>query len=92
MIYYIADTHFRDQSIFDKCKRPFKSLLDMEDVIVNNWNKRVKDDDIIYVLGVVIVLRPTGWRCTPPIVSIWFTLSQSFQAQSHRRRHTERLR
>ena len=28
MIYYIADTHFRDQSIFDKCKRPFKSLLD----------------------------------------------------------------
>ena len=54
MIYYIADTHFRDQSIFDKCKRPFKSLLDMEDVIVNNWNKRINEDDIIYVLGDIV--------------------------------------
>ena len=31
MIYYIADTHFRDQAIFDKCKRPFKTLKEMED-------------------------------------------------------------
>lgn len=51
MIYYISDIHFRDQSIFDKCRRPFKSLLDMEEVIINNWNKRVMDDDVIYVLG-----------------------------------------
>ena len=33
MIYYIADTHFRDQSIFDKCKRPYKSILDMDEVL-----------------------------------------------------------
>ena len=39
MIYYIADTHFRDQSIFDKCKRPFKSILDMDKTSINNWNK-----------------------------------------------------
>ena len=26
MIYYISDTHFKDQSIFDKCSRPFISL------------------------------------------------------------------
>lgn len=51
MIYYIADTHFRDQSIFDKCKRPFKSIEDMENIIIDNWNKRVKDDDVVYVLG-----------------------------------------
>ena len=51
MIYYISDTHFRDQKIFDKCKRPFKSLEDMERTIVTKWNARVKDDDIVYVLG-----------------------------------------
>ena len=51
MIYYIADTHLRDQAIFDKCKRPFKSLNEMENAIMNNWNNKVKDDDIVYVLG-----------------------------------------
>lgn len=51
MIYYISDTHFRDQAIFDKCKRPFKSLQDMEMTVIYNWNKKVNDDDIVYVLG-----------------------------------------
>ena len=51
MIYYISDTHFRDQSIFDKCKRPFKSLQEMEETIVQNWNTKINDDDVVYVLG-----------------------------------------
>lgn len=36
MIYYISDTHFRDQAIFDKCKRPFKSLDEMESTVISN--------------------------------------------------------
>lgn len=51
MIYYISDTHFRDQAIFDKCKRPFKSLSEMEETIIRKWNSKVKKDDIVYVLG-----------------------------------------
>ena len=51
MIYYISDTHFRDQSIFDKCKRPFKSLQEMEETIVQKWNTKINDDDVVYVLG-----------------------------------------
>lgn len=51
MIYYISDTHFKDRKIFDKCKRPFNSIEEMEDVIINNWNNKVKDEDIVYVLG-----------------------------------------
>ena len=51
MIYYISDIHFRDQKIFDKCKRPFNSLDEMEETIISNWNKKVKDEDIVYVLG-----------------------------------------
>ena len=51
MIYYIADTHFRDQMVFDKCKRPFKSLDEMESSLINAWNKKVGTDDVIYVLG-----------------------------------------
>ena len=54
MIYYISDLHFNDQSIFDKCKRPFKSLQDMEETIIYKWNKKINDDDIVYVLGDLI--------------------------------------
>ena len=34
MIYYISDTHFNDQKIFDKSKRPFKSLDEMKETII----------------------------------------------------------
>ena len=42
MIYYISDTHFNDQKIFDKCKRPFESLDEMKYTIIKKWNKKVK--------------------------------------------------
>lgn len=51
MKYYISDTHFKDRNIFDKCLRPFDSLDEMEETIVANWNRKVKDGDIVYVLG-----------------------------------------
>lgn len=51
MIYYISDTHFRDQAIFDKCKRPFNSLDEMESIVIHKWNNKVEDEDIVYVLG-----------------------------------------
>ena len=54
MIYYISDTHFRDQAIFDKCKRPFKSLDEMESTVISKWNNKVNDEDTIYVLGDIV--------------------------------------
>lgn len=54
MIFYIADTHFNDRAIFNKCKRPFKSVDEMNTVIANNWNNRVKIDDIVYILGDIV--------------------------------------
>lgn len=60
MIYYISDLHFKDQSIFDKCKRPFKDLKVFENTIINNWNNKVTDNDIIYVLGDIGSIEPTS--------------------------------
>ena len=54
MIYYISDTHFRDQAIFDKCKRPFKSLDEMESTVISKWNNKVNDEDVVYVLGDIV--------------------------------------
>lgn len=51
MIFYIADIHFRDEKIFKKCNRPFRDIIEYENEIVKRWNKKVHNDDIVYVLG-----------------------------------------
>ena len=51
MIFYISDIHFNDQRVFDKCSRPFKNLEEYKEKIILNWNRKVKADDIVYVLG-----------------------------------------
>ncbi len=51
MIFYISDTHFGDQKVFDKCRRPFSDLQEMQNAIIKKWKRKVKADDDIYVLG-----------------------------------------
>ena len=51
-IYFISDMHFGDQSVMSKYdKRPFKTLDEMERVMIQRWNKRVSDNDRVYILG-----------------------------------------
>ena len=50
-IYYIADTHFGHKNIIKLCSRPFASVEEMNERLVENWNKRVKGNDKVYILG-----------------------------------------
>jgi len=51
MIWFTSDTHFNHKNIIEYCKRPFKNVQQMNKVLIENWNKRVKKNDIIYHLG-----------------------------------------
>lgn len=51
MEYFISDLHIDDENILDYEHRPFANLKEMEDTIVHNWNNKVKEDDIVYLLG-----------------------------------------
>lgn len=51
MNFYISDTHFGDENVFQKCSRPFQNVEEGNRVIVENWNRRVSDEDDVYLLG-----------------------------------------
>lgn len=51
MNFYISDTHFGHENIIKFCKRPFSSLEEMDDTLVNNWNAVVKPGDTVRHTG-----------------------------------------
>jgi len=60
-IWFISDTHFNHNNILsfknneDKPLRPFSSVEEMNETMIENWNKLVKPQDKIYHLGDVIL-------------------------------------
>ncbi|MEN3142342.1 hypothetical protein ABDF71_10030 [Ochrobactrum sp. WV_118_8] len=49
--FYMADTHFGHEAIIGLCNRPFNSIREMDDYMVDAWNSAVRPTDIIYHLG-----------------------------------------
>ena len=49
--FFIADTHFGHEKIIMMCDRPFDSVKDMEYGLIEKWNKKVSDEDTVYMLG-----------------------------------------
>lgn len=65
--YFISDTHFGHVGIITFLDangnriRPFNTIEEHDETLVNNWNARVRPDDLIYHLGDVVMNR----RCLP---------------------------
>ena len=51
MNYYISDLHFRHGNVIKFDNRPFETVFDMENTIINNWNNVIKQEDTVYILG-----------------------------------------
>jgi calcineurin-like phosphoesterase family protein len=49
--YFTSDSHFGHARILELSNRPFKTVAEMEEVLVANWNARVAAGDTVYHLG-----------------------------------------
>lgn len=50
-IFFTSDTHFYHNNIIRFCKRPFESVDEMNETLINNWNSVVPPDGIVFHLG-----------------------------------------
>ena len=50
-LYFTADSHFNHTNIIKFCNRPFKSVEQMNETLIANWNSVISEDDIVFHLG-----------------------------------------
>jgi len=49
--WFISDTHFNHNNIIRFAERPFRNWKQMNETLMENWNRRVRPGDLVYHLG-----------------------------------------
>ena len=50
-IFFTSDTHFFHEHIIKFCNRPFKNAEEMNYKLIQNWNKKIPTDGLVFHLG-----------------------------------------
>lgn len=61
-IFFTSDTHWRHDNIIKYCDRPFVNVQEMDHALIQNWNKVVSEDDIVFHLGDFAFADKSKWR------------------------------
>jgi len=51
VIYFTSDPHLGHKNIISHCQRPFASLEEMDQQLISAWNRRIRTEDTVYILG-----------------------------------------
>lgn len=61
MNYYISDLHFLHTNVIKFDNRPFDSIEEMTEILINNWNSVVSKNDTVYILGDFCWAKEDEW-------------------------------
>lgn len=50
-LWFTADQHFFHKNIIEYCERPFQDEYEMNEILLENYNKLVKPNDLVFHLG-----------------------------------------
>jgi calcineurin-like phosphoesterase family protein len=51
MLYFTSDHHFNHKAVLGYCNRPFASVEQMDEIMIQRWNEVVSPNDTVYHLG-----------------------------------------
>ena len=63
MVYFTSDLHLGHKNILRLCDRPFASIEEMDEVLMDNWNRKIHRDDTVYIMGDLMFRneKPAEW-------------------------------
>lgn len=50
-LFFTSDHHFWHNNIIQYCNRPFSSVTEMNEILIERWNNVIKKGDVVYYLG-----------------------------------------
>ena len=51
MVLFASDLHLGHKNIVDLCNRPFRNVEEMDAALIENWNRKVREKDLVYLIG-----------------------------------------
>ena len=61
-VFFTSDLHFRHGNIIKYCKRPFETVQQQTEQLIENWNRTVPDTAIVFILGDFAFATKNQWR------------------------------
>ena len=61
-VFFTSDTHFNHKNVNEYCGRPFESIEEMDQAIIDNWNSVVRPKDIIFHAGDFCFGSKSSWH------------------------------
>lgn len=68
-IFFSSDTHYFHTNVIKYCERPFSTVKEMNDSMINSWNSVISDDDVAFHVGDFSLSRSASSHDVAEVIS-----------------------